>query len=306
LIGEDLQLSPAQQVQTWEEVFSTWARPPGKTEESRCRNAETAVRNAVQQSEKLRNRKVGIFTHGSYRNNVNVRQDSDVDIAVLCLDSFHAQYPEGVTAKSLGHSDASYTFSVFKKELEEALVNHFGRKAVHRGNKAIDIRENSYHVEADVAPFFEHRRYTSATYYHSGAVLYPDCGGLIINWPEQHYRNGVQKNKRTSRSYKGVVRIMKKLRNYLQEEGVEAARKVSGFLIECLAWNTPDSCFDHPSWDQRVQATLLFLWSSTKTDNDCLEWGEVSELKYVFKGSPGKRESAHAFIDAAWNYIGVR
>jgi len=37
----------------------------------------------------------------------------------------------------------------------------------------------------------------------------------------------------------------------------------------------------------------------------CSEWGEVSELKYLFR-SPQKwtREQAHKFIDAAWDYIG--
>ena len=79
----------------------------------------------------------------------------------------------------------------------------FGYAAVHRGNKAIDVRENSYDVEADVAPFFERRRYVDQTRYHSGVVLYPDNGGTIINWPGQHYDNGVKKNQATSRRYKG-------------------------------------------------------------------------------------------------------
>ena len=68
---------------TWEEAFSSWAQPPGKTEQDRCSNAEKAVRNAISSSDKLKNRNIKVFTQGSYRNNTNVKQDSDVDIVSL-------------------------------------------------------------------------------------------------------------------------------------------------------------------------------------------------------------------------------
>ena len=69
---------------TWEEAFSSWAQPPAKTEQDRCENAEKAVRNAISASDKLKNRNIKVFTQGSYRNNTNVKQDSDVDIGILC------------------------------------------------------------------------------------------------------------------------------------------------------------------------------------------------------------------------------
>jgi tRNA nucleotidyltransferase (CCA-adding enzyme) len=67
----------------WEAQFRAWAKPPGKTEEERCSNAASAIRNAIKASDKLRNRGISIFAQGSYRNNTNVRQDSDVDIGML-------------------------------------------------------------------------------------------------------------------------------------------------------------------------------------------------------------------------------
>ena len=291
----------------WESIFTAWAQPPGKSEQERCENAERAIRNALAKSNKLKYRNTKVFTQGSYRNRVNVRKDSDVDVGILCFDTFSPDYPEGIDGKSLGHSDATYHYSVFKNEVEEALVDYFGEKAVHRGTKAFDIHENTYHVEADVTPFFEHRRYTSRTNYLSGVVLYPDDGGRIINWPEQHYQNGVAKNTATSRSYKGVVRILKSLRNLMDTADITAAKPIIGFFIECLVWNVPNHYFGHNTWDKDVQKALAYLWSNTKSDDLCIEWGEVSELKYLFKGSPSsKREQAYAFIDAAWSYIGVR
>ena len=67
----------------WEAHFSEWAKPPLKTEQTRCENAITAVRNAVAGSADLKGRSTKVFAQGSYRNRVNVRDDSDVDIGVL-------------------------------------------------------------------------------------------------------------------------------------------------------------------------------------------------------------------------------
>lgn len=146
----------------WENEFSQWSRPPSRTENERCENAVKAVRNAISKSDKLKNRGLKVFTHGSYRNRVNVRQDSDIDVGVLCNESLFRFLPAGTTDETFGLVPATYHYGQFKGELEEALTEHFGYGAVHRGNKAIDVRENSYHVEADVAPFFEYRHYWEA------------------------------------------------------------------------------------------------------------------------------------------------
>ena len=195
---------------TWEDTFHAWSRPPTKTEQQRCENAENSIRNALSSSEALKNRDIRIFTQGSYKNRVNVRRDSDVDIGVCCYDVFFPSYPEETTKETFGNIDGDYKYSVFKNEVEEALVSYFGRSAVIRGNKAFDLTENTYRVEADVAPFFEHRRYDVNGSCLSGVELRADNtpSKRIINWPEQHYENGVNKNTSTGRRYKAVVRIL--------------------------------------------------------------------------------------------------
>ena len=144
---------------TLEEQFKKWAKPPGRTEQNRMDNAEKAIKNAIKASNDLRLRKIRVFAQGSYRNNTNVRQDSDVDIAVVCPDVFFGDYPTGMTREDFGNSASDYHYSTFKNEVGKALVNYFGLSAVTRGNKAFDLHETSYHVDADIAPFFEHRRY---------------------------------------------------------------------------------------------------------------------------------------------------
>lgn len=135
--------------------------------------------------------------------------------------------------------------------------------------------------------------------------LLPDNGGQVINWPKQHHQNGVGKNNRTNRRFKGLVRILKALCNHMQGEGVPAARPIPGFLCECLVWNVPDSELGHNSYTADPWACLAFLFDNTMNDKNCLEWGEVSELKYLFRGSQKwTRQQAHVFLSAAWDYVG--
>lgn len=301
----------------WESTFSAWARPPGQTEDDRIQNAISAIRKALDADEKL-GPVTKVFVQGSYRNRVNVRQDSDVDIGVLYTgNSFYPKYPEGTTKATFGNIASDYSYSKFKDAVGKALVGRFGAGAVHLGNKAFDIHENTYRVDADVVPVFVHRRYNRDGSYICGVQFSPDDGGTIINWPErlfddhtwpdQHYENGVSKNTATGRSYKGVVRILKKLRYVMEDKGIAAAKPVPGFLVECLVWNVPNPSFGNSTWDEDVQGGLGHVWSNTQSLEQCNDWGEVSELKYLFRGSPAsKREQAHAFVDAAWSYIGVR
>jgi len=215
----------------WEAQFREWAKPPGKTEQDRCDNAVTAIRNAIKASDKLRARGVSVFAQGSYRNNTNVRRDSDVDVGILWTDTFFYDLPEGTTPETFSIIPAKYHYEQFKDEVEEALVGYFGRAAVKRGNKAFDVHETSYHVEADVAAFFEHRRYLSDGTYLKGVELSTDKENRrIINWPEQHYQNGVRKNDATGRRFKAIVRVLNRLlklpwirRHSCESEGEPAA-----------------------------------------------------------------------------------
>jgi hypothetical protein len=291
----------------WETQFREWAKPPGKTEKERCENAASAVRNAIGASDKLRARQVSVFVQGSYRNNTNVRRESDVDIGILCADTFFLDLPEGTTRETFRIEPATYHYAQYKNEVEEALVNLFGRSAVVRGNKAFDVHENTYRVEADVAPFFEHRRYHANGRYLSGVELRPDNGRPIkvVNWPQQHYENGVSKNNSTSKRYKAMVRVLKSLRNEMADSNYREADPIAGFLVECLVWNVPDDHFGHSTYADDVRACLAYLFNNTRNEGDCSEWGEVSELKYLFRPSQKwTREQANSFLYRAWAYVG--
>lgn len=289
----------------WEVCFDRWAQSPSKTEVDKIEHAITAIKKALAARPALAN-VTRAFVQGSYRNRVNVRQDSDVDIAVIYTGgTFFPDYPEGTTRETFGDLPATYSYAQFKNELGEALVDYFGRAHVTRGDKAFDVHENTYRVDADVVPVFEHRRYQRDGSYLSGTQLYSDKGVRVVNWPDQHYTNGNAKNNGTRRAYRKIARIVKKLRNIMEDEGAAEAKPLKGFNVECLIWNVPDTLLMHDTLFQDVTAALNYLSTQLSGMDYCGEWGEVSELKYLLKGSETKRQQFKAFVDRARTRIGI-
>jgi predicted nucleotidyltransferase len=294
----------------WEATFSSWGAAPAATEQTKCDNAERAVRKAISASTKLSWKDITIFTQGSYANRTNVRQDSDVDVCVLYTGAFFSDYSmsEGLSSSVLGFADGDYPYSEFKNDVEAALVSYFGRDSVTRGNKAFDVHANTYRIDADVVPAFEHRRFhgtPQSNWFSSGTQILPSNGGLIINWPRQNYDNGVEKNEATGRRFKAVTRILKRLRNEMADERYEAANPIPSYLIECLVWNVPNNGFGHITFTGDVRYALAHLWNETRSDETSKEWGEVNELKYLFRGGqPWSRGQVNTFLQAAWDYIG--
>ena len=286
-----------------EETFQSWATAPGETEQTKCDNAVRAVRKAIEASPALKGRSIRVFAQGSYCNRTNVRTDSDVDICVLCADSLFSYLPNGLTDADFALTPATYVYSQYKNEVEAALKAYFGKERVTRGKKAFDIHENTYRLDADAV---EYRRYRGDGTYDSGTAFLPDGGSRIVNWPEQNYENGVAKNKETGQRFKDVVRILKRLRNKMDEEKIAAAKPIPSFLIECLVWNVPNPRFGHATYKEDVREALAHLFNNTRVFDDCKEWGEANEYKYLFRqGQAWTMEQAHSLTSAAWDYLGL-
>ena len=178
----------------WESSFRSWAKPLGSTEQAKCENAERGVKNAIREHHTLGSMDITIFPQGSYAVRINVRQDSDVDVCIR-LNNLHFFYDLPTappnTADDFGIIASSFTFREFKELVKGALVNRFGGSAVTPGDKAFEVHENTYRIDAHVVATFEHRRYTGQHnwdgpyHYLSGVELKPDSGGRLINWPQQ-------------------------------------------------------------------------------------------------------------------------
>jgi hypothetical protein len=290
------------------EKFGTWAKPLSDTEDEKCENAEGMVRKAIDASTALKTRSIRVFTQGSYRNNTNVRADSDVDIAVCCRSLINADYSFAphVDDQKAGLVDSTYSSAQLRIDVGDALRSYFGSSQVNAGSKAFDVHSNSYRVDADVVPCVEHRRYQSTDRWLTGTTIYPTSGGRIVNWPQQNYDNGAAKNLATNANFKRLVRIIKNLRNYMAEEGYREAEPIPSYLIECLVWQVPNEGFLHTSYAEDVQYILTRLYNETRNDDSCREWGEINELKYLFRSSqPWNRMAVNDFVYGALSVLGM-
>jgi hypothetical protein len=290
----------------WDSTFRAWSRPSSDTEAERCENTVTAVKRAIDEDPTLSRRDITVFAQGSYKNNTNVREESDVDICIRSNDPFFDNYEmaERLTRADTGVVASPYLFGEYKNDVEHALREYFGSSSVVRGDKAFDIHETSHRIMADGVACFEHRRYLPDRSYLSGTEFWTDRGGRIINWPEQQHANGVAKNIDTSHRYKLVVRVLKRIRYRMEDEGHPAAVGIPSFLIECLVWNVPSDLFNQLTLLSDVHDSVRFLAAATASNDACSNWGEVSGLKYLFHAvQPWTREQANAFVIAAGSFI---
>lgn len=292
-----------------ETKLTRWAAAPSPTEAEQSERAIRAVRKAINNSPALKNRTIKTFVQGSYRNRVNVSRESDVDVGVLCSDTFHFKDRNNLGREMLGlSSPATYGYSSFKNELEQALRAHFPANTVTRGNKAFSVNSNTVRVQADVVPFFEYRDYFGNANYRGGVILIPDKGPNIHNYPERlldwwpqiplHYENGVSKNAATSRSFKGITRILKSIRREMKSTRLYFS-DVPSYLCECLAYQTPNAFFHGFSWSQKLEQVLGYLESNLASSKDVSDWTEVDGVKYLFHVSqPWTQEKALKFVSS--------
>lgn len=291
-----------------EDTFLEWSKPASDTEETRCENASSAIDKAIRTSGLLQSRDMSIFGQGSYAANTNVKRDSDVDVCVMCKDTFFFELPNGGQAGDYSIvAPAPYTFDRYKDEVHSALIDRFGDDGVTRGGKAFDVHSNSYRVDADAVPTFEFRRYfgTPDQGYVSGVAFIDEKSGRRIhNYPVQALANGRSKNVDTGRRYKKVVRILKRLRNLLRDEGSMVAQRTPSFLIECLVYRVSNSNFQNSTLTKDVHDVLYYLLGNLATDQSCNDWTETNQIKYLFRSSqPWNRADASSFVWEAINRL---
>lgn len=185
---------------------------------------------------------------GSYRNDTNIRGDSDVDVVLELTSTIHydasslSQYEQGLVSASL--QPASYDWNDFRREALKALEDGFGSRMAGQGNKSIKLKANPPRLAADVVVCVRHRRYTSYLSYVEGITLWAlRDKRWIVNYPKEHYKNGAAKSARTWDRYKRTVRMFKNARNRLVSAGRISADLAPSYFVESLIYNAPDSAF---------------------------------------------------------------
>lgn len=304
-------------VQTWGDRFKRWSKPFSDSEEAMADNAASVIRAAIANHDGLSERNIEVYPTGSYHNNTNVKGESDIDVAVVCHDSIFFDVPPGQTATTFGISTpAAYTFDMFRKDVHDALEERFG-SGMTPGDKAFNVHENTYRLEADVTPFFEYRNYSGKVTPEGnwatvkGVQSVGASGGRFINYHVDHYDQGVKRNKDTGLRFKRITRIIKNVKFDMIDNGTTAAKavaeKMPSFLIECLVFNAPDSCFNQSTdgYVEDVRCVISDLWTRTKPGGDAVEkMVEVNCRKWLFRsGQAWKVETVHEFLLEAWRHL---
>lgn len=291
-----------------ENTLQSWTAPLSETEKNRVENTIRMINDAIQSKEELADINYEIFVQGSYANNTNVRQNSDIDVCVMLTTSFYTNYEEGMSSSDFGYTDGGMSFQEFREFVIDALRKKFGYDSVSPQNKCIDIDANSYHVNADVVPALQYRDYKiihsrDKDKYVEGIKFRSQDGKWVINYPKDHIGNGRKKNNDTNYRYKKLVRIMKHIRNEMVSTDKVNGDVITSFLVECLAWNVPNSYITkHDTWNETLQDSIAYLWNAID-DGNVNEWGEVSERLYLFKGHKWTLQDAKDFLGKMYNYL---
>ncbi len=304
-----------------EEQINSMAYPVSKSENEKCKNAIHMVRDAMKNinytddgkeirfymedtysysldlRQKHTNKEITLLVQGSYANKTNISIESDVDVAVILESTFIPKYREGVIGREYGFTDGTFSVFELKDEIQSALNQHFKYQGVERHDKCIKVIGNTYRVDADVVPAYRYRDYSNDYLYDysnyvRGIEIRPDSGGKIINYPEQHIRLGIYKNKETKYNFKKCVRIIKNMRKIMEESGYVINSKISSFGLESLLWNVDVSAYIRYSGVLRF--TFDEVISFLKDDFANFEnYTEINDIKQLFPD----QETLNAYQD---------
>jgi tRNA nucleotidyltransferase (CCA-adding enzyme) len=286
-----------------EQQLITWSKPVSTSEDQKCQNAISQVTAALKSNF---GNKISIFLQGSYRNNTNVRQNSDVDIVMRYDEAYYPDLQRLSDVDKATYNAQSisgeYNFDDLKADTQSALKEVFTTD-VQRNNKCIQVNGNSYRITADVIPCFVLKRFkTLHTVEAEGIKFYSDDRKEIISFPNQHYSNGTAKTEQTYRLYKRMVRILKVINYRLIDEGTISDNLASSFFIECLVYNVQNVNFISGNYTQTLRNVIVRIYEDMKSNAD---YTEVNELFWLFSNkNPRTRKDAIDFMQYCWKYLG--
>lgn len=290
-----------------ENQLESFTKPISDSENQRCENMIRMVKDAIQnyysetRDYKMNLNNYEIFLQGSYANNTNVKQNSDVDICVMYKNVFHYSMPDGYSLDG-SYTDSSLDYFDLRNTIKKALIKKFGSDRVIDKNKAIRILSNSYTTDADVVVAFQYRKYSDSTKFQEGIYYKALDNSIVINYPKIHIKNGNEKNVTTNYMYKKMVRIFKKIMYDMQDDNIYASKDVKGFVLECMVYNFPnDEMFKHieTKYTDNLQKMM-----NTFINESMNLWKEVNEIKWLFGIEKGKNESDYKdYIKAMKEYV---
>ncbi|MBU2563099.1 MAG: nucleotidyltransferase [Actinobacteria bacterium] len=180
-----------------------------------------------------------VYLHGSYKNDTNIRGDSDVDVVVQLNSTLCSNLSED-QKRVLGKTPASYLWSNFRVDVLKTLKDYYGQSYITEGNKSLKVKVNNGRLPADVVVSIQYRKYRSVNDYDyiEGMCFWSrNYNRQIINYPKVHYDNGVSKHQNSNKWYKPSVRMFKNIRGSIPGDSTPS------YFLECMLYNVPNISF---------------------------------------------------------------
>lgn len=226
-----------------ESKLNTWSHQGAVTT---AKSTHESIRTALAAgSSPIRNLNYEVYLQGSYKNDTNIRGDSDVDVVVQLNAPFQFDRSALPLAEAIlqqqSYPNAAYSWADFRRDVLAALRTYYGAATVSEGRKSLKVAASSGRLSADVVPCLQYRKYrrfrsTRDQDYVEGMTFYslPD-GRQIVNYPKPHYNNGVAKNGATVTNgwYKPTVRMFKNARTYLEDTRAISPALAPSYFLEC-------------------------------------------------------------------------
>ncbi len=245
-----------------EQQFERFSKPPFKYERQQVIDTHTEIRTAINNffDSKAVKEKYNLaelpdldqFLQGSYSNDTNVTQSSDVDIVVRLKNVWRAD-KSSLSADEIERYNKStqtsqYKFINYNADILYCLQQHFRPQNVVNDNKCIRIKPHEKFCDADVIPAFTYKLYGSFSSsenqkYTEGICFDTNEGKSIISFPKEHQQALANKSKATNGNLKETIRMFKNLKDELIAKRLLSEQASKSYFIENMLFNIPDNLF---------------------------------------------------------------
>ena len=268
-----------------ERTLSRWSHHKAGTA---FKQAHVPIRDALAAYDWPSDIKYQVFLQGSYKNDTNLGDDSDVDVVVRLNHRLRPRVAE-LSGQQLredaSHKGAYQRWKSFRDHALKAMRARFGN-AVKSGRKTLKLPKGKLPADADLV--------VTLSYRDGIAFYFSDERRWVVSFPEQHHDRGSRKELAANNRFKRTVRMFKAARNRLVEKGTLKKEDAPSYFIECLLYNVPDGLFA-PNLAPTYTGILDWLRKASLQDFQCQN-GRVDMF------GPGREQwtvqKAQAFVRA--------
>lgn len=247
-----------------------------------------------------------VLLQGSYGNGTGVRQESDVDISLICEDVWVGKYNKFLP-KDYNFCNSSFSILDLKSRLTNFINSYYPTKA-KEANKCIDFQGNgTSRKNVDIVLALRYRDYSNdldcnPNNFVKGICIKTLDGKEIINYPEQTKDNSILKNKQTNYFYKKIVRIIKNIKLDMEKNGVIPSKVISSFGLESMLFNVQNNVIIGPydNMKSRINSIINYLYSEKE---NIIQFMEPNKILKIFDNPKNKIEDYQYFIVSLRRYV---